>query len=144
MLASPSARPRSFAHVRTQESPPHLIVELDGRITGSTIRHAFNTFPALLAALPSRFVTLATYPDVTLFAPDAVGQLFSIVARLFDAEPGLCVFVDGGKSPHPGLRDFITRVGTESRLLFVPTIADALDHIRADGSLPPPQIQLAR
>jgi hypothetical protein len=59
---------------------------------------------------------LATYPTVTLFKPDA--------------NPGLCVFVDGGQSPHPGLRAFIHQIELGDQVAFVRTREAADDRIQ--------------
>jgi hypothetical protein len=119
----------SVVHFHTAEDAPHLVVELSGPMTHDAVCLGFDRFLTVLSSLPPQFVLLATYPDVPHIDPDAVGPLFSVVVRLFDAEPSLCVFVDGGRSLHPGLRNFITRVGGENRIAFVPTIDDAIDRI---------------
>ena len=119
----------SVIHFHTADEAPHLVIEMSGPMTRDAVCLGFDRFLTVLASLPPQFVMLATYPDVARIDPDAVGPLFSVVVRLFDADPGLCVFVDGGKSLHPGLRDFIIRVGGESQVAFVPTVAEALHHL---------------
>lgn len=114
----------------TRERAPQLVIELDGRVSGSEVRRGLADLPETLAALPSHFVALIVYPDVILFEAEAVGPLFYFVAHLFDADPGLCVFVDGGRSPHPGLRAFIEQIGLTDQVAFVPTRAAADDRIR--------------
>jgi hypothetical protein len=119
----------SVIHFHTADEAPHLVIEMSGPMTRDAVCLGFDRFLTVLGSLPPQFVMLATYPDVARIDPDAVGPLFSVVVRLFDADPGLCVFVDGGKSLHPGLRDFIIRVGGESQVAFVPTVAEALPHL---------------
>ena len=115
----------------TYEHPPHLRIELDGRVAGPDVRRAFADLPAALEALPPGFVAQVVYPDVLLFEADAVGPLFYYVTHLFDAEPALCVFVDGGSSPHPGLRAFVERLGLTDQVCFVPTREAADEQLRA-------------
>jgi hypothetical protein len=116
---------------RTQERAPHLLIELEGRVSGSAVRQAFADLPGTLAGLPSDFVALIDYPDVILFEAEAIGPLFYFVTHLFEADPGLCVFVDGGRSPHPGLRAFIEQIGLTDQVAFVPTREAADERIRA-------------
>jgi len=115
----------------THADPPHLRVDLDGRVTGPDVRRTLSDLPTALAALPPDFVARIAYPDVLLFEGDAVGPLFYYVAHLFDADPALCVFVDGGASPHPGLRAFVEQLGLTDQVCFVPTREAAADRIRA-------------
>jgi hypothetical protein len=119
---------------RTQERAPHLVIELEGRVTGSAVRRAFADLPDTLSALPADFVARIDYPDVVLFEAEAIGPLFYFVTHLFDAEPALCVFVDGGRSPHPGLRSFIEQIGLTDQVAFVPTREAADERIRAFGA----------
>jgi hypothetical protein len=132
----------SVIHFHTSEEAPHLVIEMSGPMTRDAVCLGFDRFLTVLGSLPPQFVMLATYPDVPRIDPDAVGPLFSVVVRLFDADPGLCVFVNGGKSLHPGLRHFITRVGGESQVAFVPTVAEAFDCI--GGQQPPLRVPLGR
>jgi hypothetical protein len=115
---------------RTQDDAPHLLIELDETVSGSEVRRELADLPDDLQALPLHFVALVVYPDVTLFKANAVGPLFYYVAHLFDADPGLCVFVDGGRSPHPGLRTFIDQIGLDDPVAFVRTQAEADAHIQ--------------
>ena len=115
----------------THEDPPHLRIELDGHVAGANVRRTFADLPAALAALPSGFVAQVAYPDVVLFEADAIGPLFYYVTHLFDADPAFCVFVDGGSSPHPGLRAFVERLGLTDQVCFVPTREAADERIRA-------------
>jgi len=121
--------PRTIRH-HTRRRAPHFVVEFSGRVSGTDVRRAFADLPDTLAALPPDFVALLVYPDLILLEPEAVPPLFYFVTYLFDADPGLCVFVDGGKSPHPGLRAFIERVSLAGQAAFVPTRAAADDRIR--------------
>jgi hypothetical protein len=115
---------------RTQSRAPHLLVELDGTVAGDQVRRAFRDLPDALSRLPAQFVMLASYPDLLLLESDAVGPLFYFVTHIFDADPGLCVFVDGGRSPHPGLRAFIERIGLDDQVHFVETPAEADERIQ--------------
>jgi hypothetical protein len=115
---------------RTQSRAPHLFIELEGTVDGEQVRHAFRDLPDALSRLPAQFVMLASYPDLLLLEADAVGPLFYFVTHIFDADPGLCVFVDGGRSPHPGLRAFIERIGLDDQVHFVETPAEADEQIQ--------------
>jgi hypothetical protein len=113
----------------TQQRAPHLLVELGGTVTGSDVRTELADLPQALRSLPDDFVALIVYPDATYFKANAVGPLFYFVTHLFDADPGLCVFVDGGRSPHPGLRAFIGEIELENQTAFVPTRTEADERI---------------
>jgi len=108
----------------TYTDVPQLRVELEGRRT-------FADLPAALASLPASFVARIAYSDVLLFEADAVGPLFYCVTHLFHADPALCVLVDGGSSPHPGLRAFVEQLGRIDQGCFVPTREAADECIRA-------------
>lgn len=110
---------------RTQSEAPHLVIELDDTVSGEEVRRELADLPDTLSTLPDGFVMTAAYPDLTLLKFDAVGALFYFVAHIFDADPGLCVFVDGGQPHHPGLRAFIKKVGLDDQVAFVPTREDA-------------------
>lgn len=110
----------------TQQHAPHLIIELEGEVSGGEVRRELAELPDVLASLPNRFIVMAVYPDVVLFKANAIGPLFYYVTHIFDADPAHVVFVDGGKSPHPGLRAFVERVGVDDQITFVPT-RDAAD-----------------
>lgn len=116
---------------RTQERAPHLIIDLKGRVSGSAVRRAFADLPETLSSLPAGFVVRIAYPDVILFEAEAIGPLFYFVTHLFDANPGLCVFLNGGASPHPGLRSFVEQIGLTDQVCFVPTREAADERIRA-------------
>lgn len=131
MSPSPVEKSPSVVRYRTQERAPHLVIGLEGRVSGSAVREAFADLPETLSSLPPDFVVRIAYPDVVLFEADAVGPLFYFVTHLFDAEPGFCVFVDAGASPHPGLRAFIEQIGLTDQVCFVPTREAADERIRA-------------
>jgi hypothetical protein len=116
---------------RTQSRAPHLLIELSGEVSGEEVRRELADLPDALASLPPDFVALAEYPAVILFKANAVGPLFYFVTHIFDAEPGLFVFVDGGQSPHPGLRAFVEQIGLDDQVAFVRTREEADDRIRA-------------
>jgi hypothetical protein len=120
-----------MVHFRTQRQPPHLVIELQGEVSGNSVRRELTDLPSALSALPPNFVVMALYPHLTRVGDDAAGPLFYFVAHLFDADPGFCAFVDGAESPHPGLRSFIQRVAREDQVVFVPTEAEAQRRIRA-------------
>ena len=115
---------------RTQPDVPHLVIELDDTVSGEAARRELADLPEALQTLPDGFVMTAVYPDLTLLRFDAVGALFYFVAHVFDADPGLCVFVDGGQPHHPGLRTFIKKVGLDEQVAFVPTREEADDRIQ--------------
>jgi len=115
---------------RTQPDVPHLVIELDDTVSGEAARRELADLPEALQTLPDGFVMTAVYPDLTLLRFDAVGALFYFVAHVFDADPGLCVFVDGGQPHHPGLRAFIKKVGLDEQVAFVPTREEADDRIQ--------------
>jgi hypothetical protein len=115
---------------RTQPDAPHLVIELDDTVSGEEVRRKLADLPEALQTLPDGFVMMAVYPDLTLLQFDAVGALFYFVAQIFDADPGLCVFVDGGQPHHPGLRAFIKKVGLDDQVAFVPTREEADTRIR--------------
>jgi hypothetical protein len=110
---------------RTQSKAPHLVVELDDTVSGDEVRNELADLPETLSTLPDEFVMMAIYPDLTLLEAGAVGPLFYYVAHIFDADPGLCIFVDGGQSHHPGLRAFIGQVGVDCHVAFVRTREEA-------------------
>ena len=109
----------------TQDEAPHLLFELEEAVSESEVRRGLAGLLDDLQTLPNDFVMLAVYPEMTFFEADAVGPLFYYVARIFDAAPGFCVFVDGGRSPHPGLRAFIEQIGLDDQVAFVPTREEA-------------------
>jgi hypothetical protein len=115
---------------RTQSDAPHLVIELDDTVSGEEVRRELADLPGTLQTLPDGFVMTAIYPDLTLLRFDAVGALFYYVAHIFDAAPGLCVFMDGGQPHHPGLRAFIKKVGLDDQVAFVPTPEEANSHIQ--------------
>jgi len=118
----------------TRTDPPHRRIDLEGRASGPEVRRTFD-LPAppasLPVSLPAGFVARIAYPDVLLFEADAVGPLFYYVTPLFDANPALFVFVDGGSSPHPGLRAFVEQLGLTDQVCFVSTREAADERIRA-------------
>lgn len=126
-----TVRPLAMIRLRTQQRAPHLVVELTDTVSDHDVRQELTTLPELLSTLPNRFVALIVYSEVLLFEAEAVGPLFYYVTHLFDADPGLCVFADGGRSPHPGLRSFIRQIGLEEQVTFVRTRDEADAHIRA-------------
>jgi hypothetical protein len=114
----------------TQSDAPHLVIELDDAVCGDEVRRELGDLPDVLSSRPDDFVMMAVYPDLTLLKTGAVGSLFYFVAHIFDADPGLCVFVDGGQPHHPGLRTFIKQVGLDDQVAFVPTREEATTHIQ--------------
>ena len=114
----------------TRSAAPHLVVELKGTVSEEEVQRELAQLPGDLASFPDAFVALVLYSEVGLYEADAVGPLFGFFARLFDAGPGLCVFVDGGQSPHPGLRTFIEKVGLEDQVVFVRTRNEANQRIQ--------------
>lgn len=115
----------------THRDAPHLVIELEGTISGEAVKGELGSLPEDLATLPDDFVMLALYPDAGLVEPEALRPLFYLVARIFEAEPKLCVFVDGGHSPHPGLRAFINQVGLDGQVAFVRTKEEAQRRIES-------------
>ena len=115
---------------RTQPDAPHLVIELDDTVSEDEARNELADLPETLSTLPDDFVMMAIYPDLTLLEAEAVGPLFYFVAHIFDAAPGLCVFVDGGQPHHPGLRAFIKKVGLDDQVAFVPTREEANTRIQ--------------
>lgn len=109
----------------TQDEAPHLLFEGEEAVSETEVRHGLDGLLDDLQSLPNDFVMLAIYPEMTYLEADAVGPLFYHVARIFDADPGLCVFVDGGRSPHPGLRAFIEQIGLDDQVAFVRTREEA-------------------
>lgn len=116
---------------RTQEQAPHLLFDLEGRVAGDEVHRELAGLPDVLTSLPQDFTMLAVYSEVILFEAEAVGPLFYFIAHIFDANPGLCVFVNGGKSPHPGLRAFIEKIGIDDQVAFVRTREEADERIQA-------------
>lgn len=117
----------------SSSTSPHVYVEASGMVTASEVRSALSPLPDDLDAMPTDFVVLAEYPDLILIKDDAVGPLFYYVARLFDAEPSLAVFVTGGERKHPGLRQFIETLGRDHEIQIVDTMKEAR-RIIGDGS----------
>lgn len=115
----------------THDRAPHLTLELHGIISEEDLRSTLADLPTTLASLPADFVLLTTYADVLRFRAHAIGQLFYYVARIFDADPQLCVFVNGKSAVYPGLRLFIEKIGRPNQVAFVSSRADADDRIRA-------------
>jgi hypothetical protein len=124
---------------RTSTEPPHVVVEGAGVIRGDEVRRELANFIADLRAQPDGFVLLAEYPDLILIEPDAVEPLFYYIAHVFDADLGMAVFVTGGEQKHPGLREFMQRLGVGGQLHVVDTRdeADALirEFVQRSGTL---------
>ena len=83
---------------RTSDDAPHIYVEGRGIITEAEVLANLDTLPDALDAAPSGFVLLAEYPGLLRIEDAAVGRLFYYIARVFEAHPGLAVFVTGGGS----------------------------------------------
>ena len=111
--------------LRTAEEAPHIHVRGSGTLTEAEVREELGALPGHLDAAPPGFVLLAEYPDLLLIEPEAVGPLFYYIARVFEAQPGLAVFVTGGKERHPGLRAFMGQIDTHESLRVVHTRAEA-------------------
>jgi len=116
---------------RQSNEPPHLVVEASGSISGAEVRRALNPVRERLDEIEPGFVMMALYPDLVMFKSDAVEALFYYIARVFDAEPGLFIMVDGNQSPHPGLRAFVEQLGESDQVQFVETADDAQALINA-------------
>lgn len=127
----PAVPSLAMIRLRTQQRAPHLVIELNDTVSGHDVRQELTNLPELLSTLPARFVALIVYSEVHFFEAETVGPLFYYVTHLFDADPGLCVFVDGGRSPHPGLRSFIHQIGLKDQSVFVPTRNEADTQIRS-------------
>lgn len=112
-----------------QSTAPHLRVDLVGTVSEDDVARALGPLPDDLPSLPEAFVGLIVYPKLRLIEEDAVGPLFYAVTHLFHARPALCVLVDGGHSPHPGLRSYIERLARDGQVVFVETEAEAARHI---------------
>jgi hypothetical protein len=110
---------------RITSSVPEVVVHASGVVTADSLRHAFDTFPGDLRTLDPGFVLVVHHPALVMFEAEAVGLIYTLVARVFDAEPGLVVFVDGGRTLNEGLRGFIDRLDTEGRARFVSTKQEA-------------------
>lgn len=110
---------------RASDTPPHIIVEAEGKVSGSEVRRELSTLRRDVEALEPGFVVLAVYPDLVLLKAGAVGPLFYYIARIFDNDPGLFLLVDGGQSPHPGLRSFVTTLGLHDQVRFAATRDEA-------------------
>ena len=74
---------------------------------------------------------MALYPNLVMFKSDAVESLFYYIARVFEADPGLFIMVDGNQSPHPGLRTFVEQLGESDQVQFAETRDDAQSLINA-------------
>lgn len=118
---------------RVTSTVPEVVVHASGVVTADSLRHAFGTFPDDLRALDPGFVLVVHHPALVMFETEAMGLLFTLIARVFDAEPGLVVFVDGGRTLNAGLRSFIERLDTEGRARFVPTKGEADRLVRRFG-----------
>jgi len=117
----------------SSSTPPHVHVEASGRVTAPEVRDALSPLPDDLDAMPDGFVVLAEYPKLILIEEGAVGPLYYYVARLFDAEPRLALFVTGGEQKHPGLRQFIETLSRDHQIQIVDTIAEARRIIGGGG-----------
>lgn len=110
---------------RASDTPPHITVEARGEVSGAEVRRELSNLRRDLEALEPGFVVLALYPELILLKAGAVGPLFYYIARVFDNDPGLFVMVDGGQSPHPGLRSFVTTLGLTDQVRFAATRDEA-------------------
>lgn len=116
---------------RESHEPPHLIVEASGSISGAEVRRALDPMRERLDTINPGFVMMALYPNLVMFKSDAVESLFYYIARVFDADPGLFIMVDGNQSPHPGLRAFVEQLGESDQVQFVETRGDAQAMVNA-------------
>ena len=116
-----------------QPDAPHLRLDLAGTLSRHEVEQTLDPLPNDLSPLPNGFVALIVYPDLRRIEEDAVGPLFYAATHLLHAQPSRCIFVDGGHSPHPGLREYIKRIGTDEQVVFVETEADAVPHIEQSG-----------
>jgi len=110
---------------RQSQTAPHIVVEAEGTISGADVRRELAPLRDVLKSIEPGFTVMALYPDLVMLQSDAIGALFYYIARVFDAEPGLFLMVDGGRSPHPGLRAFVEQLGVEGQVRFAETIEDA-------------------
>jgi len=101
------------------DTPPHIVVEAEGFLSGPEVRRVLAPMKDHLRALEPGFVIMALYPDLVMLKGEAIETLFYYIARVFDADPGLFVMVDGNHSPHPGLRAFVEQLGEENQVQFV-------------------------
>jgi len=118
----------SYRHSTTA---PHILVRASGSVSGAEVRQELAPLREHLESMEPGFTVLAVYPELVMLKPDAVGALFYYIARLFDAEPKHFIMVDGGQSPHPGLRAFVQQLGVEGQLQFIETLEKAEAFIRA-------------
>lgn len=101
--------------------PPQIVVEAEGSLSGPEVRRVLAPMHDQLRELQPGFVIIALYPDLVMLKGDAIEALFYYIARVFDADPGLFVMVDGNHSPHPGLRAFVEQLSEENQVQFVAT-----------------------
>jgi hypothetical protein len=116
-----------------QSSAPHLRVELAGTLSEEEVARELGPLPDDLATVPENFVGLVVYPDLRHIEEPAVGPMFYAATHLLHARPALCVFVNGGHHPHPGLREYIEQLARDGQVVFVDTEADAAAHIEQSG-----------
>lgn len=112
-----------------QSTAPHLRVELAGTLSEEDVARELGPLPDDLATVPENFVGLIVYPELRHIEEPAVGPMFYAATHLLHARPSFCVFVNGGHSPHPGLREYIERLCRNGQVVFVETEADAERHI---------------
>lgn len=116
---------------RTRSTAPHIRIELADTVSGTEVRRELDALPDDLATMPDGFVAMAVWSELALIRESALGPLFYYVTALLYADPGLFVLVDGGRSPHPGLRSFIEQVGVDDQVTFVASREQAAERIEA-------------
>ncbi|PEN13130.1 hypothetical protein CRI94_10800 [Longibacter salinarum] len=111
--------------LRHSKTSPEIVVEAEGSVSGADVRRELAPMRDLLEDIEPGFVLMTVYPNLVMLQPDAIGALFYYVARVFDANPGLFILVDGGRSPHPGLRSFVQQLGIKGQVEFAATVEEA-------------------
>jgi hypothetical protein len=124
----------SMISLRQSSEPPQILVEAAGSVSGAEVRRELAPLRDFLKTLEPGFTVMAVYPDLVMLKNDAVESLFYFIARIFDAEPGRFLMVDGGRSPYPGLRAFIEQLGTDGQVIFTETVEEARAIMREDTS----------
>lgn len=103
------------------DAAPHLRITLRGTLARTEVEEELASLPENLAGLSSQFVARIAYEDLVHIDDATAEVLYYFVTHLFDANPGLCVFVHGGHSPHPGLREYIEQLARAEQVAFVET-----------------------
>lgn len=110
---------------RTQKTAPHLYVRAEGTVTLDEVERDLAGLDEALQKLPRGYALMMEYTELRTIAVEAVDRFYYYAAQAFEAEPGLFIMVSGGRTVHPGLREFVLRLDTENVVHIVDDRAEA-------------------